>query len=76
MSVLCDGLQPQVRQAAVATLNAWVDHTGILPLVENDGLTDIIKTENPFLRSEVTDVCTSKTQPTDFILSHALITNS
>ncbi|XP_014669251.1 PREDICTED: cytoskeleton-associated protein 5-like [Priapulus caudatus] len=52
--ITCMGdAKPQVRQTAVATLNAWVDHTGILPLLEGEGLTDLIKTENPFLRSEL-----------------------
>lgn len=52
--------QPQVRVAAIATLNAWHDQIGLVLLVEAEIISTALATENPNLRSEVlyyTHVC-------------------
>ena len=50
--------QPQLRAAAIATLNAWYDQIKLAPLVEAEIISTALATENPNLRSEVLD-CTS-----------------
>ncbi|XP_062856912.1 cytoskeleton-associated protein 5 isoform X2 [Trichomycterus rosablanca] len=42
-----------VRAAALATLNAWVEQTGLKEWLEGDDLSEELKRENPFLRQEV-----------------------
>ena len=52
--------QPQLRTAAIATLNAWHDQIKLPPLVEAEIISTALATENPNLRSEVlhyTHVC-------------------
>ncbi|XP_061578150.1 cytoskeleton-associated protein 5 isoform X3 [Cololabis saira] len=42
-----------VRTAAMTTLQAWVEHTGMKDWLEGEDLSDELKRENPFLRQEV-----------------------
>ena len=49
--------QPQLRAAAVATLNAWYDQIKLAPLVEAEIISTALATENPNLRSEVLHKC-------------------
>lgn len=46
-------LQLNVRTAAMATLQAWVEQTGIKEWLEGEDLSEELKRENPFLRQEV-----------------------
>lgn len=46
-------LQPNVRAAALATLQAWVEHTGMKDWLEGEDLSEEFKRENPYLRQEV-----------------------
>ncbi len=46
-------LQANVRAAALSTLNAWVEQTGMKEWLEGDDLSEELKKENPFLRQEV-----------------------
>lgn len=45
--------QPNVRAAALTTLNAWVEQTGPKEWLEGEDLSEELKRENPFLRQEV-----------------------
>lgn len=42
-----------MRAAGLATLNAWVDQTGMKEWLEGEDLAEELKKENPFLRQEV-----------------------
>jgi len=46
-------LQLNVRSAALTTLQAWVEQTGMKDWLEGEDLADELKRENPFLRQEV-----------------------
>lgn len=46
-------LQSNVRAAALTTLQAWVEQTGMKEWLEGEELSDELKRENPFLRQEV-----------------------
>lgn len=46
-------LQPNVRLAAMTTLQAWVEQTGMKEWLEGEDLSEELKRENPFLRQEV-----------------------
>lgn len=46
-------LQPNVRAAAMTTLQAWVEQTGMKEWLEGEDLSEELKKENPFLRQEV-----------------------
>lgn len=48
--------QNGVRAAGLATLNAWVEQTGMKDWLEGEDLAEELKKENPFLRQEVS-VC-------------------
>lgn len=50
-----DGCPPQanVRAAAMATLQAWVQQTGMKDWLEGEDLSEEMKRDNPFLRQEV-----------------------
>lgn len=45
--------QNAVRAAGLATLNAWVDQTGMKEWLDGEDLAEELKKENPFLRQEV-----------------------
>ncbi|XP_005107466.1 cytoskeleton-associated protein 5 [Aplysia californica] len=45
--------KPALREKVVACLNAWVENTSLLPLVECEALHDALKMENPFLKAEL-----------------------
>ncbi|KAI4893382.1 hypothetical protein NFI96_022503 [Prochilodus magdalenae] len=45
--------QPNIRTAAMTTLNAWVEQTGLKEWLEGEDLSEELKRENPFLRQEV-----------------------
>lgn len=45
--------QNAVRAAGLATLNAWVDQTGMKEWLEGEDLAEELKKDNPFLRQEV-----------------------
>lgn len=59
-------LQPNVRLAAMATLQAWVEQTGMKEWLEGEDLSEELKRENPFLRQEVQNK--NKTKHTVFTL--------
>lgn len=42
-----------VRAAALATLNAWIEQTGMKEWLEGEDLSEELKKENPFLRQEL-----------------------
>lgn len=42
-----------MRTAGLATLNAWVEQTGMKEWLEGEDLAEELKKENPFLRQEV-----------------------
>lgn len=46
--------QANIRATAMATLQAWVQHTGMKDWLEGEDLSEEMKRENPFLRQEVT----------------------
>lgn len=46
-------LQNNVRAAALATVNAWAEQTGMKEWLEGEDLSEELKKENPFLRQEV-----------------------
>uniref|UniRef100_A0A3Q3VRP5 TOG domain-containing protein n=1 Tax=Mola mola TaxID=94237 RepID=A0A3Q3VRP5_MOLML len=62
-----------VRTAAMATLQAWVEQTGIKEWLEGEDLSEELKRENPFLRQEVLSwlsekLPTLRTVPGDLML--------
>ncbi|MCJ8738053.1 hypothetical protein PDJAM_G00031060 [Pangasius djambal] len=52
ITVLTDS-KNAVRAAGLATLNAWVDQTGMKEWLEGEDLAEELKKENPFLRQEL-----------------------
>lgn len=52
-SLVLRPLQPNVRTAALATLQSWVEQTGMKEWLEGEDLSEELKRENPFLRQEV-----------------------
>lgn len=46
-------VQANVRAAAMATLNAWVEQTGMKDWLDGEDMSEELKKENPFLRQEV-----------------------
>ncbi|XP_016296513.1 cytoskeleton-associated protein 5-like [Sinocyclocheilus anshuiensis] len=52
ITVLGDS-KPNVRAAALSTLNAWVEQTGMKEWLEGEDLSEELKKENPFLRQEM-----------------------
>ena len=42
-----------MRAAALATLNSWVEQTGMKLWLEGEEFSEELKKENPFLRQEV-----------------------
>uniref|UniRef100_A0A4W4GEB5 TOG domain-containing protein n=1 Tax=Electrophorus electricus TaxID=8005 RepID=A0A4W4GEB5_ELEEL len=52
ITVLGDS-KPNVRTAAMTTLNVWVEQTGLKEWLEGEDLSEELKRENPFLRQEV-----------------------
>ncbi|XP_035251998.1 cytoskeleton-associated protein 5-like isoform X2 [Anguilla anguilla] len=52
ITVLGDS-KANVRATALATLNAWVEQTGMKEWLEGEDLSEELKKENPFLRQEV-----------------------
>lgn len=44
--------QNNVRAAALATVNAWAEQTGMKEWLEGEDLSEELKKENPFLRQE------------------------
>lgn len=53
MLTLSPALKTNVRAAAMATLQAWVEQTGMKEWLEGEDLSEELKRENPFLRQEV-----------------------
>ncbi|XP_041131706.1 cytoskeleton-associated protein 5-like isoform X3 [Polyodon spathula] len=72
ITVLGDS-KSNVRAAALATLNAWVEQTGMKEWLEGEELSEELKKENPFLRQEVLGwlaekLPTLRTVPPDLML--------
>ncbi|KAL7402022.1 hypothetical protein ABVT39_008297 [Epinephelus coioides] len=72
MTVLGDS-KPNVRAAAMTTLQAWVEQTGMKEWLEGEDLSEELKRENPFLRQEVLSwlaekLPTLRTVPGDLML--------
>ncbi|TRY98078.1 hypothetical protein DNTS_023531 [Danionella cerebrum] len=72
ITVLGDS-KPNVRAAAMTTLNAWVEQTGMKEWLEGEDLSEELKKENPFLRQEVLSWLAEKlphmrTVPADLML--------
>ncbi|XP_034349845.1 cytoskeleton-associated protein 5 isoform X2 [Arvicanthis niloticus] len=62
-----------VRAAALATVNAWAEQTGMKEWLEGEDLSEELKKENPFLRQELLGwlaekLPTIRSTPTDLIL--------
>jgi hypothetical protein len=49
-------IQNNVRAAALATVNAWAEQTGMKEWLEGEDLSEELKKENPFLRQEVSTI--------------------
>lgn len=45
-----------MRQAAIDTLNAWLEQTGITCFVEGELFSTALATDNPNLRADVSEV--------------------
>ncbi|XP_034164860.2 cytoskeleton-associated protein 5-A [Pangasianodon hypophthalmus] len=72
ITVLTDS-KNAVRAAGLATLNAWVDQTGMKEWLEGEDLAEELKKENPFLRQELLGwlaekLPTLRSVPSDFAL--------
>ncbi|XP_041074524.1 cytoskeleton-associated protein 5-like isoform X2 [Polyodon spathula] len=72
ITVLGDS-KSNVRAAALTTLNAWVEQTGMKEWLEGEDLSEELKKENPFLRQEVLGwlaekLPTLRTVPPDLML--------
>lgn len=72
ITVLGDS-KANVRAAAMATLNAWVEQTGMKEWLEGEDLSEELKKENPFLRQELLGwlaekLPTLRTVPADLML--------
>lgn len=57
--LILSSIQNNVRAAALATVNAWAEQTGMKEWLEGEDLSEELKKENPFLRQEVstTNMC-------------------
>ncbi|KAI4823326.1 hypothetical protein KUCAC02_011919, partial [Chaenocephalus aceratus] len=67
-----------VRAAAMSTLQAWVEQTGMKEWLEGEDLSEELKRENPFLRQEVLGwlaekLLTLRTVPADLMLCVPLL---
>lgn len=51
--LILSSIQNNVRAAALATVNAWAEQTGMKEWLEGEDLSEELKKENPFLRQEV-----------------------
>lgn len=51
--LILSSIQNNVRAAALATVNAWAEQTGMKEWLEGEDLSEELKRENPFLRQEV-----------------------
>ncbi|CAB1318242.1 unnamed protein product [Coregonus sp. 'balchen'] len=72
ITVLGD-IKNTVRAAAMATLNSWVEQTGMKEWLEGEELSEELKRENPFLRQEVlgwlaVHLPTMRSVPSDLML--------
>uniref|UniRef100_A0A8D0L3G1 Cytoskeleton associated protein 5 n=1 Tax=Sphenodon punctatus TaxID=8508 RepID=A0A8D0L3G1_SPHPU len=72
ISVLVDS-KNNVRAAALATVNAWTEQTGMKEWLEGEDLSEEFKKENPFLRQELLGwlaekLPTLRSVPSDLIL--------
>ncbi|XP_059402486.1 cytoskeleton-associated protein 5-like isoform X2 [Carassius carassius] len=72
VTVLGDS-KPNVRAAALSTLNTWVEQTGMKEWLEGEDLSEELKKENPFLRQELLGwlaekLPTLRTVPADLML--------
>lgn len=72
LTVLGDS-KNNVRAAALATVNAWAEQTGMKEWLEGEDLSEELKKENPFLRQELLGWLAEKlpmlrSTPTDLIL--------
>ncbi|XP_053491174.1 cytoskeleton-associated protein 5 [Ictalurus furcatus] len=72
ITVLTDS-KNAVRAAGLATLNAWVDQTGMKEWLEGEDLAEELKKDNPFLRQELLGwlaekLPTLRSVPLDFAL--------
>ncbi|XP_075044282.1 cytoskeleton-associated protein 5 isoform X2 [Mixophyes fleayi] len=72
ITVLGDS-KANIRAAALVTLNAWVDQTGMKEWLEGEDLSEELKKENPFLRQELLKWLAEKlptlsTVPSDLLL--------
>ncbi|KAM9502287.1 cytoskeleton-associated protein 5-like isoform 5-T5 [Salvelinus alpinus] len=72
ITVLGDG-KTNVRAAAMTTLQAWVEQTGMKDWLEGEDMSEELKRENPFLRQEVLGwlaekLPTMRTVPSDLML--------
>uniref|UniRef100_A0A7N6BFJ6 TOG domain-containing protein n=1 Tax=Anabas testudineus TaxID=64144 RepID=A0A7N6BFJ6_ANATE len=72
ITVLGDS-KPNVRAAAMTTLQSWVEQTGMKEWLEGEDLSEELKRENPFLRQEVLGwlaekLPTMRTVPGDLML--------
>lgn len=45
--------KPNLRASAVSALNVWMENSNLVPLVEQETLSDALKLENPNLRQEL-----------------------
>lgn len=50
-------VQPQVRSATLAVIAIWVQQAGFLPFLEGEIISDSLKTENPYIKAEVSCQC-------------------
>lgn len=62
-------LQPNVRAAAMTTVQAWVEQTGMKEWLEGEDLSEELKRENPFLRQEVSRISVQNVLNTDNVAS-------
>ncbi|KAK2868912.1 hypothetical protein Q7C36_000783 [Tachysurus vachellii] len=72
ITVLTDS-KNAVRAAGLATLNAWVEQTGMKEWLEGEDMAEELKKENPFLRQELLGWLAEKlpalrSVPSDFVL--------
>uniref|UniRef100_A0AAR2KH27 TOG domain-containing protein n=1 Tax=Pygocentrus nattereri TaxID=42514 RepID=A0AAR2KH27_PYGNA len=72
LTVLADS-KNTVRAAALATLNAWVEQTGMKEWLDGEELSEELKKENPFLRQELlgwlaVKLPTLRSVPSDLLL--------
>uniref|UniRef100_A0A8D3BR60 Cytoskeleton associated protein 5 n=1 Tax=Scophthalmus maximus TaxID=52904 RepID=A0A8D3BR60_SCOMX len=66
-------IKPNLRMAALTTVQAWVEQTGMKDWLEGEDLSEELKKENPFLRQEVLSwlaekLPTLRTVPVDLML--------